>query len=63
MSDYRIDAATKEEWAYRALSAEDKVNMLVDNLIALKSYLKQNDDSYYVAAYIDATLQEAKDYR
>lgn len=63
MSDYRVDAATKEEWAYRALNAEDKVSMLVDNLIALKSYLKNNDDSYYVSAYIDATIQEAKDYR
>ena len=62
MSDYRVDAATKEEWAYRALSAEDKVNMLVDNLIALKSYLKKNDDPYYVAAYIDAALQEVKEY-
>lgn len=62
MTDYRVDAATKEEWAYRALNAEDKVSMLVDNLIALKSYLKNNDDSYYVAAYIDATLQEVKEY-
>ena len=63
MSDYRVDAASKEEWAERAMNAEDKVSMLVDNLIALKSYLKNNDDSYYVSAYIDATIQEAKDYR
>ena len=62
MSDYRIEAASKEEWAYRALNAEDKVNMLVDNLIALKSYLKKNDDPSYLAAYIDATLQEVKEY-
>jgi len=62
MSDYRVEAASKEEWAYRALNAEDKVNMLVDNLIALKSYLKKNDDPSYVAAYIDATLQEVKEY-
>ena len=63
MSDYRVDAATKEEWAERAFAAEGRVSMLVDNLIALKSYLKNNDDSYYVSAYIDATIQEAKDYR
>ena len=25
MSDYRIEAATKEEWAERALRAEDKL--------------------------------------
>jgi hypothetical protein len=25
MSDYRIEAATKEEWAERALKAEDKL--------------------------------------
>ena len=62
MSDYRIEAASKEEWAYRALNAEDKVSRLVDNLIALKSYLKKNDDPSYLAAYIDATLQEVKEY-
>ena len=30
MSDYRIDAATKEEWAERALKAEAKVADLED---------------------------------
>ena len=28
MSDYRIDAATKEEWAERALAAEGRLSLL-----------------------------------
>ena len=62
MSDYRVDAATKEEWAYRALNAEDKVSMLLDNLIALKSYFKHNGAPYYLEDYIDAAIQEVKEY-
>jgi hypothetical protein len=27
MSDYRIDAATKEEWAERALAAEGRLSL------------------------------------
>jgi hypothetical protein len=32
MSDYRIDAATKEEWAIRALNAEAKLAKAVGAL-------------------------------
>ena len=28
MSDYRIDAATKEEWAARAMEAENRLSLL-----------------------------------
>ena len=32
MSDYRIEAATKEEWAERALAAEAKLAKAVETL-------------------------------
>ena len=32
MSDYRIEAATKEEWAERALAAEAKLAKAVEGL-------------------------------
>jgi len=37
MSDYRVDAATKEEWAERALKAEAKLKKL-------QSYYGKDDD-------------------
>jgi hypothetical protein len=44
MSDYRIEAATKEEWANRALIAEAKLTKAVEALRecqeALRDYMK-----------------------
>lgn len=62
MSDYRIDAATKEEWAERAFAAEDKLSLLLDNLITLKARLKRDDNQDYVYAYVNAMLQELEEY-
>jgi hypothetical protein len=41
MSDYRIEAATKEEWALRALKAEAK---LAKTVKALEFYAYVDDD-------------------
>jgi hypothetical protein len=45
MSDYRIESATKEEWANRALSAEAKLAKAVEALRecqeALRDHMKQ----------------------
>lgn len=38
MSDYRIDAATKEEWAERAMNAETR---LAEVMKALERFLKE----------------------
>ena len=38
MSDYRVDAATKEEWAERAMKAEAKV---AEVMKALERFLKE----------------------
>ena len=62
MSDYRVDAATKEEWAERARDAEDKLSLLLDNLITLKSRLKKWDNEDYVYSYVNAMLQELEEY-
>ena len=62
MSDYRIDAATKEEWAERAFAAEDKLSLLLDNLITLKASLKKWDNQDYVYSYVNAMLQELEEY-
>jgi hypothetical protein len=62
MSDYRVDAATKEEWAERAFAAEDKLSLLLDNLITLKVRLKKWDNQDYVYSYVNAMLQELEEY-
>jgi len=38
MSDYRVDAATKEEWAERAMNAEA---MLAEVMKALERFLEE----------------------
>jgi hypothetical protein len=38
MSDYRIEAATKEEWAERALRAEAKLQKAVEALGGIEIY-------------------------
>ena len=40
MSDYMIDAATKEEWAERAIKAEDTVAYLKSEIIYLRGRIK-----------------------
>jgi len=62
MSDYRVDVATKEEWAERAWNAEDKLSLLLDNLITLKARLKKWDNQGYVYSYVNAMLQEIEEY-
>ena len=62
MSDYRVDAGTKEEWAERAWNAEDKLSLLLDNLLTLKARLKKWDNQDYVYSYIEALLQEIEEY-
>ena len=62
MSDYRVDVATKEEWAERAWNAEDKLSLLLDNLLTLKARLKRDDNQDYIYAYVNAMLQELEEY-
>ena len=62
MSDYRVDVATKEEWAERAWNAEDKLSLLLDNLLTLKARLKRDDNQDYTYAYVNAMLQELEEY-
>lgn len=62
MSDYRIEAASKEEWAERAWITEDKLSLLLDNLLTLKARLKRDDNQDYVYAYVNAMLQELEEY-
>jgi len=62
MSDYRVDAATKAEWAERAFTAEDKLSLLLDNLITLKTRLKKWDNQDHIYAYVNAMLQELEEY-
>lgn len=49
MSDYRIEAATKEEWADRALRAEaerDQWRAEAEKVYATLAELKGQDDDY-----------------
>ena len=62
MSDYRVDAATKEEWAERARDAEDKLSLLLDNLITLKTLVAKYDNQDHIYAYVNAMLQELEEY-
>ncbi len=62
MYDYRVDAATKEEWAERAWNAEDKLALLLDNLLTLKARLKRDGNQDYVYSYVTAMLQEIQEY-
>ena len=62
MSDYRVDVATKEDWAERAWNAEDKLALLLDNLLTLKARLKRDDNQDYIYAYVNAMLQELEEY-
>ena len=62
MSDYRVDAATKEEWAERAFAAEDKLSLLLDNLITLKTLVAKYDNQDHIYAYVNAMLQELEEY-
>ena len=47
MSDYRVDAATKEEWAYRALKAEARLAKMV---FALRNLERQVGDIIHEAS-------------
>ena len=40
MSDYRVDAATKEEWAERAMRSEDTVVYLRSEVSHLRGRIK-----------------------
>ena len=62
MSDYRVDVATKEEWAERAWNAEDKLALLLDNLITLKTLVAKYDNQDHIYAYVKAMLQEIQEY-
>jgi hypothetical protein len=62
MSDYRVDAVSKEDWAERAWNAEDKLSLLLDNLLTLKARLKRDGNQDYVYAYVNAMLQELEEY-
>ena len=42
MSDYRIEAATKEEWAIRAMNAETKLAKAMEVLRPFADVLKGN---------------------
>jgi len=63
MSDYRVDAATKEEWSERAMIAEDKLSLLLDNLLTLKTLVAKYDNQDHIYAYVNAMLQELEEYR
>ena len=54
MSDYRIEAATKEEWAARALAAEERLAKAVDTL---ERIVRGDDDAHNWAIW---TLAELK---
>ena len=43
MSDYRVAAATKEEWAERAMRAEDMVAYLKSEVRYLRGRIKDLD--------------------
>lgn len=55
VSDYRIAAASREEWAARALRAEDKVKELTANIITARHTLS------VLARWLDITDEELRD--
>lgn len=54
MSDYRIEAATKDEWAARALAAEARLAKATDTLARI---VRGDDDAHNWAIW---TLAELK---
>ena len=57
MTDYRIDAATKEEWAARAFAAEAKLAKAVDTLARI---VRGDDDAHNWAIWTLAELKGGK---
>ena len=45
MSDYRVDAASKEEWAERAINAEKKLAALEDSIKELFNLLDTTEET------------------
>lgn len=54
MTDYRVEAATKEEWAARALAAEAKLAKAVDTLVRI---VRGDDDAHNWAIWTLAELR------
>ena len=54
MSDYRVEAATKEEWAARALAAEERLAKAVDTLVRI---VRGDDDAHNWAIWTLAELR------
>jgi hypothetical protein len=60
MSDYRIEAATKEEWAERALRAEAKLEVVTAARDMMRRLLASAEDDLEKAV---GQMQRVKDYR
>jgi hypothetical protein len=58
MSDYRIEAATKEEWAERALRAEADLRKMALDYLAAEG---QAAEAYQAQLATEAKLEEAID--
>ena len=59
MTDYRIEAASKEEWAERALRAEAKLAKAKDFVLRTLRYAGNNGDDF-LANKACAALAELK---
>jgi hypothetical protein len=59
MSDYRIEAATKEEWAERALRAEADLRKMALDYLAAEG---QAAEAYQAQLTAEAKLDEALDW-
>jgi hypothetical protein len=57
MSDYRIEAATKEEWANRALVAEAKLAKAVEALREIAGSVPYADNPWHIALAALAELE------
>ena len=59
MSDYRIEAATKEEWAARALRAEAKLETLEDAARSALEYVEHKESEWGVNLVMGNKLRAA----
>jgi hypothetical protein len=61
VSDYRVEAATKEEWAERAFRAEEKVAKLQEELKWLEALEAAGVDNWSGIEYAHELMREFED--
>jgi hypothetical protein len=58
MSDYRIEAATKEEWAIRAMNAETKLAKAVEALQKISRHANRSCSAIAARALAELEAKE-----